>query len=154
MENAIPNKSKLIIFDLKGSTVDRHVGGFDSEDPPTGIVLKDLNLKRYGNKIIVDKRDEAIKILLDDVKVLRNSKLMDYSMLLSIRPQSDRPTRYSLGKNYSIAIIDFFQKYGFTKSVERVWKRYILRKTKGISAIPPIRYYKRIKKYIKDIIVD
>ena len=120
MENAIPNKAGLILFDLKGSTVDRYVGGHDSQNPPCAVVLKDLNFKRYAQKITTTKKNEVIKVLLEDVKVLKESKLMDYSMLVSIKILSSGHTRYSIDDKYSIAIIDFFQRYGLKKSIERV----------------------------------
>lgn len=150
MENAIVKRETCLIYDLKGSTVDRYVGGINSEDPPCGIVLKDLNFKRLDKKIKLKNRDETIKVLMKDMKILKNCRLMDYSMLVGIYDENVN-TRYAFGEKYSVAIIDFFQRYGFKKSMERIIKRYILRKTKGISAISPERYYKRIKRYLDSI---
>lgn len=151
MENVLPNKSNCRIFDLKGSTVDRYISGFDPENLPCGVVFKDLNFEKYDKKILIDNPDQIIQDLLNDMKILRNCKLMDYSMILGIY-NYNIDTKYSIGFNYSIAIIDFFQKYGVDKSLERTWKRYILRKNKGISSISSCRYYKRIKKYLYTII--
>ncbi|OMJ79746.1 hypothetical protein SteCoe_20178 [Stentor coeruleus] len=152
MENSIPNRDSCHIFDLKGSTVNRHVGGVDSENPPTGLVLKDLNFKRWNNKILLQNPSEVIKHIVDDMKLLKKHKLMDYSMLLGVYQNPSVQTRYFVSSIYSISIIDFLQRYGTRKSLERVWKRYFLRKTEGISVISPIRYYKRITKYLKSII--
>ena len=154
MENAVPCKQKCLIFDLKGSTVGRFVPGICSEDPPLGMVLKDLNFKLYGERIFIENREKIEKDLLDDMRLLRNNRLMDYSMIMGIYKDSDIQTRYSLGGGYSIAIIDFFQRYGFRKSAERIWKRYILRKNKGISVVSETKYYQRIKKYIRKIVSD
>lgn len=154
MENSIPNRDSCYIFDLKGSTVNRHVGGVDSENPPTGLVLKDLNFKRWNNKVSLQNPSEVIKNIVDDMKLLKKHKLMDYSMLLGVYQDSNVQTRYFVSNVYSISIIDFLQRYGTRKNLERVWKRYILRKTEGISVISPIRYYKRITRYLKSIIVN
>ena len=153
MENALPNKSDCLIFDLKGSTVDRHVPKVNSEDPPRGIVLKDLNFKRYGKLVNVENKDKVIAGLVADMKLLKDNKLMDYSMLLRIHEGYSPYTRYSVGEGYSIAIIDFFERYGIRKFAERAWKRYALRKKKGVSSISSIKYYRRIKRYLKTIIV-
>lgn len=154
MENAVPYMHNCLVFDLKGSTVDRHVPGVDSEDPPCGVLLKDLNFKRFGEKILIENSDDIKKDLIADMKLLKNNNLMDYSMLLAIYNDSDIRTKYSISPKHSIAIIDFFQRYGIKKNVERVWKRYILRKTKGISVISPKRYYIRIKHYLHKIMSD
>ncbi|OMJ77526.1 hypothetical protein SteCoe_22855 [Stentor coeruleus] len=151
MENVIPNKNSCLIYDLKGSTVDRHVGGIDSENPPIGIVLKDVNFNRWGHSIKVQDPSEVIKHIVDDMKLLKKQKLMDYSILLGIYENPNELTRYFISNTHSICIIDFFQRYGMKKSLERFWKRYILRKTKGISAISSVRYFKRIVKYLKTI---
>lgn len=150
MENAIVKRNDCYIYDLKGSTVDRYVGGINSEDPPCGMVLKDLNFKRLDKKIRIKNRDLVIKSIIKDMKILSNCKLMDYSMLVGIYEYLPN-SRYAFGDCYSIAIIDFFQRYGFKKSMERFLKRYVLRKDKGISVISPYRYFKRIKKYLRSI---
>jgi len=150
MENAIVQPKTCLIYDLKGSTVDRYVGGINSEDPPCGVVLKDLNFKRLEKKIKLKERDNAIKVLIKDMKTLKNCKLMDYSMLFGMY-EGKVNTRYAFGEKYSVAIIDFFQRYGFKKSCERFIKRHVLRKKKGISVISPERYYKRIKRYLNSI---
>ncbi|OMJ90301.1 hypothetical protein SteCoe_7320 [Stentor coeruleus] len=152
MENSIPYKDSCHIFDLKGSTVNRHVGGIDSENPPLGIVLKDLNFKRWNKKILLQNPSEIIKHIADDMKLLKKHKLMDYSILLGMYQNSNIQTRYFVSDVHSISIIDFLQRYGTRKSLESFLKRYILRKTKGISVISPVRYYKRIIKYLKSII--
>lgn len=153
MENCVLKRDECLIFDLKGSTVDRHVGGIDSTNPPTGVVLKDLNFKLYSGEIKVPKSRIIKKILKKDMDILRKNKLMDYSMLLTIYPQAPQ-SRYSISPANSLAIIDFFQKYTVQKSLERFWKKKVLRKSKGISVLSPDRYFNRIKKFLKQIIVD
>ena len=154
MENAIPYKKNCVLFDLKGSTVDRHVPKIDSVDPPLGVVLKDLNFKRYGERVRVENKERVVEGIIADMKLLKNNKLMDYSMLLGICQQGRIETRYSVGEGYSIAIIDFFGRYGIRKCTERLWKRYVLRKNKGVSSISSERYYKRIKNYLRTIVVE
>ena len=100
---------------------------------------------------LIKNKENVIKTLIEDMKILKNCKLMDYSMLVGIY-DSNVSTRYSIGENYTIAIIDFFQRYSYSKMVERAYKRHILRKSEGISAVPPVKYYKRIKKYTRSII--
>lgn len=119
MENAIPRKWDCLMFDLKGSTVGRHVGGVDSLNPPKGIVLKDLNFKRFGKKILLNNKEKVFRELVDDIRILKNCKLMDYSILVGIY-NDGIDTRYSVGNGFSIAIIDFFQRYTIRKRLERV----------------------------------
>jgi hypothetical protein len=153
MENALIKRNDCLIYDLKGSTVDRYVTGINSEEPPCGLVLKDLNFKRLNEKIRIKNRDAVIKTIIKDMKILSNCKLMDYSMLVGVY-QYCPDTRYRLGDKHSLAIIDFFQRFGFKKHMERVVKRCILRKDKGISAMSPYRYFKRIKEYLRTITVE
>ena len=153
MENVVVNKESCLIFDLKGSTVDRHIGGIDSSNPPNGVVLKDLNFKLYGEQLKVPNSRKIQKALKKDMDLLKNNNLMDYSMLVTIYPQAPE-TRYSISATNSLAIIDFFQQYTIQKSFEHFWKKQILRKSKGISAISPEKYFKRIKQFLKQIIIE
>ena len=153
MENAVVNKEDCLVFDLKGSTVNRHIGGLDSSNPPNGVVLKDLNFKLYGEQLKIPQSRKILKALKKDMNILRTNKLMDYSMLVTIYPQAPN-TRYSISPTNSLAIIDFFQHYTVQKSLEHFWKKQILRKSKGISAISPDKYFKRIKGFLKQIITE
>ena len=88
-------------------------------NPPKGIVLKDLNFKRFGKKILLNNKEKVFRELVDDIRILKNCKLMDYSILVGIY-NDGIDTRYSVGNGFSIAIIDFFQRYTIRKRLERV----------------------------------
>ncbi|OMJ85907.1 hypothetical protein SteCoe_12682 [Stentor coeruleus] len=152
MENVIPYKDTCLIYDLKGSVVDRHVSGIDSINPPTGIVLKDMNFESWGHKIQVQNPSEIIENIVDDMKLLKKHKLMDYSLLLGIYQDPKETTRYFISNTHSVCIIDFFQRYDMKKSLERFWKRHVLRKDDGISAISSDKYFNRIVKYFNSIV--
>ena len=96
MENtlALKNPDNLkYIFDLKGSMVDRVVGGFTK--PST--TLKDVNFKIAAQNIegftslgpVLKKKLSAA--MRKDVEFLRSHNLMDYSLLLGIEYEKQKP---------------------------------------------------------------
>lgn len=87
MENILHDKENSYIFDLKGSKVDRVVRFMsDSQCPPKGIILKDMNLQQLGYKLTLDQNraDILAKTLIDDFYILKEAGIMDYSVLLGI----------------------------------------------------------------------
>lgn len=153
MENAVKDFSDCLIFDLKGSTVDREVKGLNMKEPPKGVVMKDVNFNEFGVKAKVFELNEVLLVLRDDMKILRKCKIMDYSLLL-VANDKGVDGRYAVGQGVSVAVIDFFQRFSAGKVVEGWWKKYALRNSDGVSSVSPVEYYKRIKKYLNDVFVD
>ena len=153
MENAIKDFSDCLIFDLKGSIVDREVKGLDMSNPPKGVVMKDVNFNQSGIKVKVNGVEDFIKELVNDMRILKKCNIMDYSILLA-KNCNGVDLRYRTGDQYSVAIIDFFQKFGTGKLVEGWWKKYALRNQQDISSVPPKQYFKRIKNYLSSVFIE
>jgi 1-phosphatidylinositol-4-phosphate 5-kinase len=160
MENILHNKDLSYIFDLKGSKVDRMIKGIpDPRDPPTGLVLKDVNfdLLNYKLKLKVTENQEILVSLIEDFTLLKKMGIMDYSILLGICVEctpSICTNRYSYvnddGYIISVGIIDFFQEYSFGKVGEKTVKS-VFNKSEEISSASPEEYFKRIVKMAADI---
>ncbi|OMJ81948.1 hypothetical protein SteCoe_17486 [Stentor coeruleus] len=158
MENILYKKNESWIFDLKGSRLSRKVKGVaDPLNPPKSIVLKDINFEEYCYEINLQEqiKKNIVKVLKDDFLILKNLKIMDYSVLLAICNEKDQElNRFSIedscGQVLSIGIIDFFQEYNLKKVGEKAVKS-MLNKTKDISTVSPEEYYKRICDYIDNI---
>lgn len=93
MENTVRLKdpSQLrYIFDLKGSTVDRVVGG----KTKNSTTLKDINFlvtkKRFKMLTSLDNRTcrKLVRAMRKDLEFLFGQRLMDYSMLIAIEKSS------------------------------------------------------------------
>ena len=160
MENIIMNKNLSVIFDLKGSRVNRFIPGIENAlDPPLGTVLKDQNFIQYNRKIIMEEEKvlHLIDILRKDFDVLKENNVIDYSVLLSICkkiiPEKEL-NKFSFiddsGVCFSIGIIDIFQEYNFRKATEKMMKT-IFNKGREISAAKPSEYFNRISDYITSI---
>lgn len=156
MENAAPLSENSLIFDLKGSSIDRFVPIRHEIETLESKVLKDENFKIIGKKVRMSmaKSKKILKILKDDMKTLRDLGIMDYSLLLIIHNVPNN-TRYSLCKKYSIAIIDLFQLYDKTKALERWYKTYIRRVDRSmISVVSPNEYYERLANFVDTIFTE
>lgn len=155
MERSGSVSSDCLLYDLKGSTVDRFVSDYQSSS-----VLKDLNFITSGVKVILEpeESEELIQILKDDFRVLRNVGVMDYSVLMFLyknQRNQERPCKYQhycVGETIVISVIDLFQVYNSSKAIERWYKIYIRRVSKQmLSAISPQEYYERIVKFIENV---
>lgn len=158
MENILYKKDESLVFDLKGSRLSRKVKGITNPlNPPKSVVLKDINFEEYCYEINLQEqvKKSIAKVLKNDFLVLKNLKIMDYSMLLAICDKKDQElNRFSIednsGQVLSIGIIDFFQEYNLKKVGEKAMKS-VLNKTKDISTVSPEDYYKRICDYVDTI---
>ncbi|OMJ95676.1 hypothetical protein SteCoe_926 [Stentor coeruleus] len=160
MENVLYNKEKSYIFDLKGSKVDRVVKFSDeTQIPPKGVILKDMNLIQLGYKLVFskEKAELLMKILFDDFNILKEAGIMDYSILLGVCDDfidNEMLNRYSektLTKEIvSIGIIDLFQEYNLSKVSETAVKS-VFNKKEDISSTNPQDYYERICKFVFSI---
>lgn len=161
MENAVQDKEECIIFDLKGSKVGRFISDVNNPKlPPKGRTLKDINFDLLDYKIKVPSlfREKILKTLASDFLVLKNSKVIDYSLLLCIKERKTGNlvlNRFSFldlnDYTITIAIIDIFQGYCLCKVCEKAAKS-ILNDSKQVSSTDPESYFTRISNYLLTII--
>lgn len=160
MESIISQADESIIFDLKGSEHNRFVHHeSDPLHPPIGKVLKDLNFRLYCRKLLLfhTQKLQLMKSLTEDVKVLKDLGIMDYSLLLTIYNDTEVPlNRYTLrdtnGVYFSIGIIDIFQSYNISKLSERTLKS-IFHGAKEISSVDPGAYAVRFLASLSKIFI-
>ena len=119
-------------------------------NPPFGIVLKDLNFLEFEKKVALKDSKKIIDVLIDDFQILKMSGIMDYSLLVGFLTEKV-DNRYILNGKYSVAVIDFLQKYDIKKSVEGILKKYTSRKDQNFSSISPKKYFHRIKNFLGNI---
>jgi hypothetical protein len=151
MENSNPYNDPCLIFDLKGSSIDRFV---QTNGDIRSTVLKDMNLAKIGKKIKLPSFEvnRLMKTLKKDMKVLRNVGIMDYSLLLIVCKVKTGRNRYTIGPNYTLAIIDIFQIYDSKKALERCFKSCFKRSLRDkISSVSPDQYYVRLLEFLDTI---
>lgn len=158
MENIVSNSQNAVIFDIKGSLLDRFVqGNFDYFEPPYGRVLKDINLHESGFKFHISptEKEKIINELNKDFEMLATFGIMDYSVLIAFyRSGIKSKTRYDISgieDVYSIGIIDFLQIYNIKKKSENYFKKMIFRNTE-ISSEKPKIYRERISSSMSDLL--
>ena len=151
MENSNPFDKPFLVFDLKGSSIDRLV---KTEQDCESIVLKDENLVQMGKKVKLssDEVSELMWTVRYDMGILRDIGIMDYSLLLIAGKNSGVASRYSISKDYTVAIIDIFQVYDTRKVLERWFKTCFRRADRNkLSAVSPAEYYRRILRFLQGI---
>jgi len=163
MENVLSHCENPIIFDLKGSLLDRQKfqETFSSlQCMPKNQVMKDLDFLNNIEKLNFTENSSTkiLEILKKDTYTLQNLEIMDYSLLLAI-DLSDSTSSHS---NYLftttdclkvyLAIIDFTQTFTYNKRLERSLKKFRSRKTLEISSVPPVPYRERFLEFAKSII--
>lgn len=151
MENSANIDEGDLVFDLKGSLVDRYV------KPIKGLknqVLKDENFRVSGKRIkcgVVESM-KIINEVKEDLRILKEIGIMDYSLLLVVKAKDGEENRYSIGKRYYLAIIDLFQVYNGKKAVERWFKIWVRRVDRGlISVVSPDEYFQRILNFLGEM---
>lgn len=158
LENIIPNKDAAYLFDLKGSTFQRSTLK-NSSDVCTGKVMKDLDFKNLDIhlKISEESQIELLNTLRDDVRLLEELGIMDYSLLVGVYDNSlIASSRYTIisenSMAFNIAIIDFLQRYNLTKKAEREVKRIL--SNEDISSISPRKYSERFLSFIQKTLLS
>jgi len=158
MENVMPGKDKALIFDLKGSLIDRRVSIPNKmKEKKEGMVLKDLNFYEENLKIVMDTEwvRNMTKVLEDDFEMLRVENIMDYSILVAFYSDKERPqkkNRYFIDGPrgcYSLGVIDILQEYNFTKISEEKFKKMYKKNNSMLSVAEPVVYYLRIIEFLK-----
>ena len=155
MENIIPEENESIIFDLKGSSIDRLIDSVDHINLPLGKILKDENFRKSQLKVELSENivKEIITILQQDFELLKSENIMDYSILLAFYTKKiPRQNRYQIEYNnklYALGIIDILQEYNFAKITEEKWKSLYIKNKSRLSVAEPESYYSRICEYIE-----
>lgn len=161
MENIMPFSAEAFIFDLKGSSVGRYVDTGNPNCPIPGKTLKDENLKGFNRKVLLSEPQylEILRVLSDDMQMLMELNIMDYSILLGFYEKNHSfelaNQRYLLehdGCMYVIGIIDIFQRYNKVKQSERIMKKVLLGQGTRMSVQPAGSYYSRIIEYLSTIV--
>jgi len=164
-------------YDLKGSTIGRHVETLDGVPDPS-LALKDNDFNR---KIKVGTKLKAMLLeqIESDVKLMEQQSLCDYSLLVGLHflspeeqqnllnPQVQQlycPTSNSLwtqdfggvlsedkAELYFLGIIDNLTNWDFRKMSEHFAKSFFQDSTQ-ISAIRPTAYRIRFQKYVNNIL--
>ena len=175
--NDLPNQTKLLTFDFKGSTVDRQ--SINNDDVKLNqtelmnkykkIVLKDLDLKIIGLEIALNLNDyqKLISAIDSDSIFLQNNEVTDYSLVVfvhnyrkedvlnnknNLRIFSSKDNKYL----FNFAIVDFLGSFNIEKKGEKLAKDIVgyIKKLKdtNFSVLEPEGYGKRFRSFTKRII--
>ena len=177
--NELPFHTKLLTFDLKGSTVDRQIinnddiklSKLDLIKKYKNTVLKDKDLGIIDMKFIINAKEwETLTSIIDsDSMFLEKCEVTDYSLLVFVHKYRKEDiinkksyTRIIPSKDkkyiFNFAIIDFLGPFNFEKKGEKLAKElvgYIKQlKDTNFSVLDPNRYGKRFRNFAKRIIID
>lgn len=169
-----PLKNVRRLFDLKGSQVDRFTKHIENCSKTTALKDQDFLWMKKALKLVDFSKDAIEDILYtleDDLTLLRNLNLMDYSLLLIILefPKEEEEdyqdiinvfgdSRYcrKVFKSrkskfiYCMGIIDYLQKFNLSKFLENKYKTLIYGKQiKFVSAVDPTIYAERMIEFLK-----
>ena len=177
--NDLPIHTKLLTFDLKGSTVDRQ--SISNEDINLNkdelfnkykkTVLKDLDLGIIDMKIILNYNDwDILTSTIDsDSMFLQNSEVTDYSLLIFVHKYREEDiennknsSRIFASKDkkyiFNFSIVDFLGSFNLEKKGEKFAKELIgyIKKLKdtNFSVLDPHNYGNRFRNFTKRIILD
>ena len=81
MENTVQDSSQAVVFDIKGSKVNRIVSeSFDYSNPPYGSLLKDLNLiaSQYKLELTPELKESLLSSVRLDLQLLTSLNSTDY----------------------------------------------------------------------------
>ena len=175
----LPIHTKLLTFDLKGSTVDRQ--SISNEDINLNkdelfnkykkIVLKDLDLGIIDMKIILNYKDwDILMSTIDsDSMFLQNSEVTDYSLLVFVHKyrredieNNKNCSRILASKDkkyiFNFSIVDYLGSFNLGKKGEKFAKELIgyIKKSKdtNFSVLDPYNYGNRFRNFTKRIILD
>lgn len=156
MENILPNSSQAFIFDIKGSSHNRSTLDTFS-DFHKGSIYKDNDFKASGMvcTLAADFRSELLASLQKDIDFLRESDVMDYSLLLGIYDNyitaSSRYSIFTHSSVYNVGIIDILQTYRLKKKAERGWKKILT--SEDPSSADPCSYSQRFLNFICENVI-
>jgi hypothetical protein len=126
-------------FDLKGSTFNRRVLKDCTVSPLYNTLLKDQDFASLVKtlRLSSQSREDFLRRVASDVKMLVECDIMDYSLLVTIGNNllTDPGHKYLYSPDdctqtcYSIAIIDITQRYTWAKAAENGFKRVVSKAT-------------------------
>ena len=187
MNAVFPAEGSKFIFeryDLKGSTVGRETSEEEKQSKGSNAVLKDLDLARevddtvktadeqgvsnaaYGFTIGASRKAALLSALAEDVKLLIDCQVMDYSLLVGVA-NVDLPY-YGSGQCgvdggahsimygrrrgdeaiYYLGLIDFLQPWTTRKVLERKLKGIMGYDMNAISCVTPEEYASRFLQFL------
>lgn len=180
MENLFSNSSSMIheIYDLKGSTVNRHVELTLSQEELPSIARKDNDFSRIL-KIGSFAKNILLEVIEQDILWMQTLNITDYSLLVGLKSLESKDlqattlqTKIESGcgdfkdffklydggilsvdrkEVYYIGLIDILGEYNLRKKGE-FFVKSLIHSPQLISASPPIAYRKRFQKYVTSII--
>mmetsp|Transcript_3115 Transcript_3115/g.6465 ORF Transcript_3115/g.6465 Transcript_3115/m.6465 type:complete len:481 (-) Transcript_3115:21-1463(-) len=122
-------------FDLKGSSLNRRVLKDNSVRSLYNSLLKDQDFSSMIGRLKLEpsSREDFLRRVHLDVKMLHDCKIMDYSLLITVGSNiaTDPGLKYlykpedCTNTSFSIAIIDFTQRYTWDKVAENVCKQLL-----------------------------
>lgn len=139
MNNLILNRKDFLLYDLKGSYINRtHINCRKCCSSSVYLLDEDfecdLKDNDYSDRVAIKLRKDSntiqlYNILMEDSTFLMKHSLMDYSLLLAVKKQSDDKDSDNYnelvdtnGTIFSILIIDLFQKWDLNKKIENIYK--------------------------------
>ena len=166
------------IYDLKGSTVNRHVELTVSQQERPTIARKDNDFSRLL-RIGKQAKSLILEVIERDIRWMESLNITDYSLLVGIHTfenpderkedttiqellQIDNPDSLPFSKveggilssskkhQYYIGLIDILGQYNLKKKGE-FFVKSIIHNPQEISASPPLLYRKRFQKYVCSI---
>ncbi|KAJ3341765.1 1-phosphatidylinositol-3-phosphate 5-kinase [Gonapodya sp. JEL0774] len=138
MENLFYNRNCSKLFDLKGSTRNRHTNATGRD----GEVLMDENLIELSRENAIHIRPHAYRLfktgVWNDCLFLGNHNVMDYSLLVGIDDNS---------KELVVGIVDFIRTYTWDKRLETWVKETGLLGGTGLTPtiVTPKQYKRRFR---------
>ena len=161
-----PGASVSETYDLKGSSTGRQATEEEKKD--SSVILKDLDWKRklHFGPIV---RQRFLEQVSKDSRWLKQSRIMDYSLLLfistSVLPSSGPPCGISFfekdqggiqatddydrpsNERYYFGVIDILQEYNLRKLVEHKLKSFAWHED-DVSCMDPERYSLRFETFL------
>jgi hypothetical protein len=151
MENVIQNMTPTVIYDLKGSTLNRKTEvkyTAPGEKLPVGP-YKDLDLIRRKVRVKCNNMQELAAILYSDSNFLQKCNLMDYSLLLCIEEFKEQGKTVKDSVIITYKIIDYLTKYELFKKLERAFTVLLNPKSSGqASVIDSKKYSERFTSFM------
>uniref|UniRef100_A0A7S1A134 PIPK domain-containing protein n=1 Tax=Noctiluca scintillans TaxID=2966 RepID=A0A7S1A134_NOCSC len=147
-------------YDLKGSTAGRTAS--EKERIKKRPVYKDNDWIRSGQRISLPSnahRDEFLRLVRTDAKLLASHRLMDYSLLIGVHSKDEETSYHCAEANnvitveteehiFYVGIVDILTKYGSAKRAETLLSGTL--RCRNVSCQPPNKYAQRFVHFITD----
>jgi hypothetical protein len=173
----LPLETKILTFDLKGSSVDRQSIKKCDEDKNIielkkkykNSVLKDIDLKILKMSFYLNYNEgkNLISIIDNDIEFLQKFFVTDYSLLIFIHKYRKEDLENNLDNIcvmkskdnkyiFEFSIIDFLGTFDLKKKGEKITKEFVgiltNLKDKNFSVMDSQKYGERFKNNIRNII--